>query len=147
MDSLVNAVEAADGVWPVVAIAIIGLYVLIYRFGGQLLTHVKENTEITQAASEKATEISENISTNHDSTGIGHAVDLLTDAISELRSEVQTVRGEAQVTRREAQSTREEVLGLRADFTTHLKQARELVARVKHIEKVQAGGESSARST
>jgi hypothetical protein len=147
VDSLVKAIEAADGVWSVVAIAIIGLYVLIYRFGGQLLTHVKENTEITQAASRKASEISENISTNHDSTGIGHAVDLLADAISELRSEVRTVRSEAQATRLEAQSTCEEVLGLRTDFTIHLKQARELVARVKHIENVQAGGESNARST
>lgn len=84
-DALARAVEAADGPWPVIAIAVIGLYVLLWRFGGQLLAVARENNvvaheakDVAVAAHDEAKQISESIITNHGSKNLGDAVDRLT---------------------------------------------------------------------
>lgn len=86
MDPLARAVEAADGPWPVFAIAIIGLYVLIWRFGGQLLRVAQENNGLARGAVTTATkahqqirEVSEQIVTNHGSKNLGDAIDRLSE--------------------------------------------------------------------
>lgn len=100
MDTLLKAVEAADGPWPVLAIFIIGLYVLVWRYGGALLAIVRANTEVAAQANAKADQISAAIVTNHGSANLGEAVDRLY----------------------------EELTGLRGEFTAHLAQAVQLLA-------------------
>lgn len=74
MDALAQAVEAADGPWPVLAIALIGLYALFWKFGNQILVAVREGHAETK-------QISESIVTNHGSKNIGDAVDRLTEQV------------------------------------------------------------------
>jgi hypothetical protein len=84
MDSLARAVEAADGPWPVLAIAVIGLYVLAWKFGKDFLSILKANHAETK-------HISESIVTNHGSKNLGDAVDRLTEQVGLLRLEVHDV--------------------------------------------------------
>ena len=74
MDSLAQAVQAADGPWPVLAIALIGLYALFWKFGNQLLTLTKE-------VHSEAKNVSDSIVTNHGSKNIGDAIDRLTEQV------------------------------------------------------------------
>lgn len=86
MGSLEKAVEAADGPWPVIAIAIIGLYLLMWKFGSQLLLVARENNGLAKGAVTTATKaheqikaVSEQIVTNHGSKHIGDSIDRLTE--------------------------------------------------------------------
>lgn len=92
MDSLARAVEAADSGWPVLAIAIIGLYVLMWKFGGQMLALARDTNDKANSTHEKASKITESIITNHDSRNIGDAIDKITDAIHELRADVTAIK-------------------------------------------------------
>jgi hypothetical protein len=80
VDSLARAVEAADSGWAVLAIAIIGVYVLVWKFGGQILGIVKENNSVAKS-------LQESIITNHGSKNIGDAIDKLTEALGALRQD------------------------------------------------------------
>lgn len=84
MDSLVEAVKAADGPWPVLAIAIIGLYFLVYRFGGQLIALAHEGNDTAAAAHLEVKQVAESIVTNHGSKNIGDAIDRLTVKLDDL---------------------------------------------------------------
>ena len=86
MESLVEAVASADNVWAVVAIFLLGIYVLAWKYGGELLKLARENNRVAKAAAEtaqdvksEAQEISKNIITNHGSKNIGDAIDRLTE--------------------------------------------------------------------
>lgn len=86
MDPLARAVEAADGPWPVFAIAILGLYVLVWRFGGQLLNVARDNNDLAKGAVTTATkaheqikQVSDSIVTNHGSKNLGDAIDRLSE--------------------------------------------------------------------
>lgn len=92
MDSLVDAIEAADGPWPVVAIFIIGLYLMIWRYGGPMLSLMRENNALAKDAHTKAQEIATSIETNHGSKSIGDAVDKLTDSVGTLVNENRTLQ-------------------------------------------------------
>lgn len=98
MDSLARAVEAADGPWPVIAIGLIGVYVLVWRFGGQILATVREINTTATAAHTEARSISESILTNHGSKNLGDAVDRLYETVQDLRSELGSVRDDLRVT-------------------------------------------------
>ncbi len=78
MDNLARAVEAADGPWPVLAIAIIGLYVLAWKFGKDIISALKANHAETK-------HISDSIVTNHGSKNIGDAIDRLTVAVENIQ--------------------------------------------------------------
>lgn len=84
MDSLVDAIEAADGPWPVVAIAIIGLYLIIWRYGAKILELLRENRHVAHEAAQKANQIANSIKTNHGSESLGDAVDKLTEGVNQL---------------------------------------------------------------
>lgn len=84
MDALVEAIEAADGPWPVVAIAIIGLYLIIWRYGAKILDLLRENKSVAAVAAEKANQIADSIQTNHGSESLGDAVDRLTEGVQQL---------------------------------------------------------------
>lgn len=80
MDELLKAASGIDSAWPVLAIAIAGLYVLAWKFGGQVLAVVQASHSETKA-------ISESIITNHGSKNIGDAIDRLTEHLTELHGE------------------------------------------------------------
>lgn len=116
MNDLTRAVEAADGVWPVLAIFIIGLYVLVWKFGGVLLAGVrKSGTDASDArivASDVLAEtqqISENITTNHGSRNIGHAVDILTEMLVSIRHDMTVHRTELAMHHAELNTTLGEI--------------------------------------
>lgn len=95
MESLAQAVEAADGVWPVLAIFIIGLYVLIWKFGGTLLVNIRKNgnegreaSMVAQDVLAETQQIAKNIVTNHGSRNIGHAIDMITELLTGLRTDL-----------------------------------------------------------
>ena len=94
MEELARAVEAADSFWPVMAIAIIGLYVLIWKFGRDLLQLSRQNHQVAVAAKDKAVEVldatdllTSNIQTNHESTSLGNAIDNITEALQQHLAE------------------------------------------------------------
>lgn len=79
-----EVVQAADGPWPVLAIFLIGLYVLVWRFGSQLLSVAKD-------AHTETKNISESIITNHGSKNIGDAVDRLTESVWAIQGYVEGI--------------------------------------------------------
>ena len=90
MEDLARAVEAADSVWPVLAIAIIGLYVLVWKFGRDILQLTRENQYVAVEAKDTAVEVRDatdlltsNIQTNHGSTSLGNAIDNITEALQQ----------------------------------------------------------------
>lgn len=84
MGDLSDAVAATDGPWALAAIAVIGLYVLLWRYAGQILTLLHENRENAEKAVEVAASVQQDvqdittaIATNHGSKSLGDAVDRL----------------------------------------------------------------------
>jgi hypothetical protein len=90
MEPLVEAVQAADSVWAVLAIAIIGLYVLVWKFGGQLLSVARENNVVAKEAHAEVKSVSESIVTNHGSKNMGDAIDRITEVLQVLSAESQS---------------------------------------------------------
>lgn len=84
-DAVVRAVEAADSVWPVVAIFLVGIYLLLWKFGGELLKNSRESKTLAQDSNNEAKKISKYIVTNHGSTSLGNAIDRLTEWALEQR--------------------------------------------------------------
>lgn len=85
MDALANAVSNVDSPYSLIALAIVGMYALLWRWGGKMLDAVKENTRLTKEnkvvaveAKAKAANIEKSIITNHGSKNLGDAVDRLT---------------------------------------------------------------------
>lgn len=91
MDQLARAVEAADGPWPVIAIGLIGLYVLAWKFGGELLSLLRENIQLTKAAHDETKQISESIVTNHGSKNLGDAIDKITEKLEGMDQRLQVL--------------------------------------------------------
>jgi hypothetical protein len=93
MDWVEGVVNSGDSAWKVFTIFLIGIYVLLWKYGGELVKLARENnTEAKQAhrvartASETAVEvrnearqISKNIVTNHGSKNLGDAIDRITE--------------------------------------------------------------------
>lgn len=91
-DSFADAVQAADDGWAVLAIAIIGLYVLLWRFGGQMLALARDTNDKANSTHEKTDKITSAIITNHASKNIGDAIDKITGAIHDLRADVTEIK-------------------------------------------------------
>lgn len=83
-DGLVRVVEAADSGWAVLAIFLLGLYVLAWRYGGEALT-------LLRSTHDTAEHVATSIVTNHGSKNLGDAVDRLTVSIEANRLEVRGV--------------------------------------------------------
>lgn len=88
MKDLVDAVAQADSPYALIAIVVIGFYVLVWRFGGKLIDAVEENTRLTKAngtvakeANQTVTDVKQAIVTNHGSRNIGDAIDRITDKL------------------------------------------------------------------
>lgn len=82
MDWVEGVVNAADSGWAVLAIALIGAYVLLWKYGGELLKALHENTEVTKETKAAAEGVAESIVTNHGSRNLGDAIDRLTEWMS-----------------------------------------------------------------
>lgn len=92
MDGLAGVVGAADSPYAIIAIALIGLYALGWRWGGKMLDRMDENARMAKVAAEtaKASQkvgleakeiaagVAEAIVTNHGSRNLGDAVDRIT---------------------------------------------------------------------
>jgi len=100
---LADAVAATDGPWALAAIAVIGLYVLLWRYSGQILTLLKESRDRAVVAVEKAEvvhqevkDISSSIMTNHGSKNLGDAIDRLSQwmllHLEESRDDAEALR-------------------------------------------------------
>lgn len=86
MDWLAEVVQAADSGWAITAIFLLGIYVLLWKFGGEVLQLVRDiNTTAhhankTAVANKKQVEdIATSIVTNHGSKNLGDAVDRITE--------------------------------------------------------------------
>jgi len=100
---LADAVAATDGPWALAAIAVIGLYVLLWRYSGQIIGLLQENRDRAEVAVEKAEvvhqevrDISSAIVTNHGSKNLGDAVDRLSQwmllHLEEARDDAEELR-------------------------------------------------------
>ena len=90
MDPLVQAVEAADSGWAVLSIAIIGIYVLLWRFGGQLLSLSRDSNRVAKEAHAKVEDVQQSIITNHGSKNMGDAIDRITEVLQVMSAESQS---------------------------------------------------------
>ena len=106
MEELLKAAEAADSGWSVLAIAIIGLYLLAWKFGGELLRLTRDSNEVAKNAHAEVSQVREDIRTNHGSKNLGDAVDRLTEWMY--------------LHMRETQASDEGAKQLREDFTRHM---------------------------
>lgn len=88
MDSLADIVEAADTPLGLVALVLLGIFVLLWKYGGEMLRLSRE-THADTAETKKATkDVQKSIVTNHGSKNIGDAIDRLTEG-QERHSEMQ----------------------------------------------------------
>ena len=82
MKDLVQAVEAADSVWAVIAIGLIGLYVIVWRFGDKILWSLAQNHEAAAGAKDEVTKITESLTTDS-GLHLGAAIDSLTKIVTD----------------------------------------------------------------
>lgn len=116
MDSLAELVDAVDSWWSIMALLMIGLYALAWKFGSELIHNTRKTNE--------------SIQTNHGSKNLGDAVDRLTDLLlahSEDISEIKStqVAQATQMSRhlRECEQTRESNKRLVREFFEEQKKA------------------------
>lgn len=83
MDWVGDVVAAADSGWAITAIFLIGLYVLLWKYGGELIRALRANTEMTKKAAEVTEGVAESIVTNHGSKNLGDAIDRLTEWVAQ----------------------------------------------------------------
>lgn len=100
MSDLARAVEAANGFWPVLAIAIIGVYVLVWRFGNQLLSHSRDTLARATEAEDSVRSIRTAIVTNHGSTSLGDSIDRLTVSLNQAHADIRNI--EKEISKRDA---------------------------------------------
>lgn len=86
MESLVDAVAEADSWHSLVAIGLIGLFVMLWRWGGRLLDLVQQVLHVTEQAAQDASDareqvdrVASSIVTNHGSKNLGESVDRITE--------------------------------------------------------------------
>jgi len=94
MEGMARIVEAADSFYAIVAIALLGIFALLWKYGGKILELLRENNRLTREAHEiaveakdTATDIQQSIVTNHGSKNIGDAMDRLTESVWEVRDQ------------------------------------------------------------
>lgn len=92
MDAAVNGVaailEATNSFYAIIALFMLGMFALLWKFGFVLIEALRENTRVTKEshaiateANDTAKEISESIVTNHGSKNIGDSIDRLTTIV------------------------------------------------------------------
>lgn len=79
MEGLGDIVEAADSAWAITAIALLGIFALLWKYGGEILKLTRENAEVAKVNAEVTQGVAESIVTNHGSRNLGDAIDRLTE--------------------------------------------------------------------
>ena len=93
MDWISGVIASADSAWSVIAIFLVGIYVLLWKYGGELLKLQRENNAVVKQSHQvakdakttalevrtEARNISRNITTNHGSKNLGDAIDRITE--------------------------------------------------------------------
>lgn len=93
MDWVEGVVNSGDSGWKVITIFLVGIYVLLWKYGGDLLKLQRENNAVVKRSHEvaknaektavevrtEARKISSNIITNHGSKNLGDAIDRITE--------------------------------------------------------------------
>lgn len=79
MDDAVRLIDAVDSVWALLTLFLVGIYALMWKFGGELLKNSRESKALAQDSNDEAKKISRNIITNHGSKNLGDAIDRLTE--------------------------------------------------------------------
>lgn len=85
MNDLSRVIEATDSAWALSAIFLIGIYSLLWKFGGEMLSLARENNHVAKQAAAAAEDVKTSIITNRGSKNIGDAVDRLTEQLEELQ--------------------------------------------------------------
>jgi len=124
---MAGVVAAADSPYSIIAIALIGLYALGWRWGGKMLDKMDRNTRLTEEAKsvaveakDKAKKIQESIVTNHGSKNLGDAVDRLTTWLLEHIEDSKEGREQLSTLQQVAVATALETGQVRQDFTDRL---------------------------
>lgn len=98
MDAVDDVITAVDSFYAVIALLIIGSYALAWRFGGEMLQLLRDNsrrhdetdekikkvTETTAAVKEVTEHVAFSIKTNHESKNIGDAMDRLYEILLDV---------------------------------------------------------------
>lgn len=78
VESVIRLIDAVGNSWSAVALLVlIGCFLLLWKYGRDLIKAVQANTKTTN-------HISKSIVTNHGSKNIGDAVDRLTSKVAEI---------------------------------------------------------------
>ena len=78
-EDIATVLEAADTFQAFVLLALFGVFLIVWKYGRELLALVRETRE-------HATQISSDIVTNHGSANLGNAVDRLYECIVDLQT-------------------------------------------------------------
>lgn len=84
-EDAIKVIEAADSVWPVLALFMLGCFTLLWKYGSELIKNSRESRELAQQGRDGVKQISKYIVTNHGSTSLGNAIDRLTEWALEQR--------------------------------------------------------------
>lgn len=91
MDGISEIVEAADSGWALAAIFLIGIYLLLWKYGGEMLRLSRENNLVTK-------NVADSIVTNHGSKNLGDAVDRLTESVWSVQADLKAIENEQALT-------------------------------------------------
>lgn len=84
-NGIAAVMEAADSGWAVAALFLVMAFLLLWKFGNDIIALLKENTAVTREANATAEHISKSIVTNHGSKNLGDAIDRLTSEVWSIR--------------------------------------------------------------
>jgi hypothetical protein len=92
-EQLKELIESGDSAWKVLTIFLLGIYLLLWKYGGELVKLARENNATSKQSHrvaeearktavevrQEARQISKNIVTNHGSKNLGDAIDRITE--------------------------------------------------------------------
>ena len=117
---IAQIIEAGDTMQGIIILLLLCVFGLLWKYGKQLLDLTAEGNERVKNVDSTATQISEDIVTNHGSKNLGDAVDRLTESVHLLH--LARAEDALALTR-----TNEKINKVRQDFNEYVLAHRELV--------------------
>lgn len=144
MEGLADAVANADSPYAIIAIALIGLYALGWRWGGKMIERMDENTKLTRSAkneaanaaikadnaADKAAGVAQSILTNHGSKNLGDAVDRITEWLLQHMQESKYGMDQLHTLQSVVVASALESENIRSDFTDRLQNIDDLIEEI-----------------
>lgn len=118
IEDVVRLLESVNSVWAVLALFLVGTFLLIWKYGHEILKLSRDSNAKARSAAVAAEKIREDIITNHGSDNLGDSIDRLTGWVSKLLKEQRKSaadRKQLNITVHELQEGLEEVRGLLLD--------------------------------